>query len=246
MKFNFPWVSALVPIQTWVLNWRISFQKCWYFNEYFQNFQKIHSKWRNPGNFKNEQLPKQEHILSFIFCHYQLLKSTRPQFPARLCFHEHVKKCVIFFKIQNFFHKLVSSAIFKLNSSRRRKSKTLIRCVDCSTSSRRKPGWRFTAGSTYRIAVFLKRPAPAKIYDIGREYFNLNDTLHFVTSSVTFKVFKLYWSLIFPEYRLWCQFKLEFWTGVPLFKNVDIFVKNLQNFHEISSKLRCLGNFKNA
>ena len=50
--------------------------------------------------------------------------------------------------------------------------------ADCSTSSRRKPGWRFTAGSTYRTAVFLKRPAPAKIYDVGREYLDLNDTLH--------------------------------------------------------------------
>ena len=36
MKFNFPWVSALVLDQTQVLNPNISFQKCWDFNEYSQ------------------------------------------------------------------------------------------------------------------------------------------------------------------------------------------------------------------
>ena len=36
--------------------------------------------------------------------------------------------------------------------------------VTCSTSSRRKPGWRFTAGSTYRTAV--NWPEPVILVDI--------------------------------------------------------------------------------
>ena len=38
-----------------------------------------------------------------------------------------------------------------------------------------------------------------------------------VTSSVTSKVFKLYWSFIFPEYQLLCSTKLKFWTRASLF-----------------------------
>ncbi len=43
-----------------------------------------------------------------------------------------------------------------------------------------------------------------------------------VTSSVLFKVFKSYRSLIFHEYQLWCSSKPKFWTGVTLFENVVI------------------------
>ena len=68
---------------------------------------------------------------------------------------------------------------FNFNCFRRRELlKWTSNVVNCSTSSQRKQDWRFVAGSTYRTAVFLKRPASAKIYDVGREYSDLNDTLH--------------------------------------------------------------------
>ena len=48
----------------------------------------------------------------------------------------------------------------------------------CSTSSR--AGTRLTVHRVlpYRTAVFLKRPVPAQIRNVGREYSYLNDTLH--------------------------------------------------------------------
>ena len=49
------------------------------------------------------------------------------------------------------------------------------KCWFCSTSSRRKPGWRFTAGSTYRTAVNWRHLGPAKIHDNGRYFYVFRD-----------------------------------------------------------------------
>ena len=54
-----------------------------------------------------------------------------------------------------------------------------------------------------------------------------------VTSSVLFKVFKSYWSLIFTEYQLLRSSKLEFWTDVSLFKNVDILMDIFKIFRKL-------------
>ena len=55
-----------------------------------------------------------------------------------------------------------------------------------------------------------------------------------VTSSVTFKAFKLYWSFIFPEYQLSRWTKLKFWTRVSLFENVDIVINIFKIFWKLS------------
>ena len=55
-KFNFPWVSALVLDQTQVLNPCLSFWKCWYFDAYFQSFQKKARKLKCHENFKNVEI----------------------------------------------------------------------------------------------------------------------------------------------------------------------------------------------
>ena len=167
-------MSAFVLEQTLVLNPRLSFRKCWYFNQYLQNFVEVVRNTKSKIHRFSRDLPSQSIQIS-----HRMKAQTKP-IRFRLCLSWRCLKMLNYFqKSWNFmefrwFLILQFEWITKKGTSKNE----LFNVADCSTSSRRKPGWRFTAGSTYRTAVFLKRPAPAKIYDVGREYFDF-DTLLF-------------------------------------------------------------------
>ena len=141
--------------------------------KYFQNFVKV---------VREDQIPKNEFLRDISIQRVRSPKKWKHKPPGKaIQFELHLSsKCLEmmnYFQKSWYFHEIFMGFwFFNSNGDIRRKlKKSALAGCDCSTSS---AGWRFTAGSTYRTAVFLKRPAPAKIYDVGREYFDSNDTLH--------------------------------------------------------------------
>ena len=84
------------------------------------------------------------------------------------------------FKLRwNFLLKTPGSGSSHLRSSPCGKfSGRIINEVICSTSFRRKPGWRFTAGSTYRARVNWRQPGPAKNYEFSHRFKVFSDILY--------------------------------------------------------------------
>ena len=87
-----------------------------------------------------------------ILCEYWLWCSTKPWLTTGTSPHRNVQKIMEILKFQWFFsRKSFESRNEELKSSRWRKIREgIVNNVICSTSFRRKPGWQFTAGSTYQ------------------------------------------------------------------------------------------------
>ena len=86
---------------------------------------------------------------SFILCEYQLPSSIKPWLSTAASVSKNVEKWWKILKFQKIIREVFLSRIFfverlLMKISRRGK----IKCWFYSTSSRRKPGWQFTAGST--------------------------------------------------------------------------------------------------
>jgi hypothetical protein len=117
--------------------------------KYFQNFVEVVRKtiffqnwWSSSRDFHFAR--------TRIWKTYRKNKLSRKQksgwatsFMKRLKIMNHFNFCEISRMLTNFYS-LIQTAL-----GRRNFKNDIMHVADCSTSSRRKPGWRFTAGSTY-------------------------------------------------------------------------------------------------
>ena len=112
MKFHFPWVSAFVLDQTWVLNPCVFRKKAVKMMKYFQNLIKVVREdqiSKNHGVHQEVFFFLQKCTITTILHGYQLLCSTKLKFRTRASLFEKSQKWWIFFKISENFRKYRNS-----------------------------------------------------------------------------------------------------------------------------------------